>query len=50
MQAAEELKGKGIEQIDIILANAAVNLTNAHFRDLDIDDMQATFDTNASIP
>ncbi|KAK8865994.1 hypothetical protein IAR55_001145 [Kwoniella newhampshirensis] len=49
--AAEELKWKyGIDKIDIIIANAAVHLTHAHFKDVDLDTLDTIWKVNVRGP
>ena len=49
LQAVKELKTKhGIENLDIVIANAAVNLTGCEFKDLDLDVWETTMNVNVS--
>ena len=50
-QAVKELESKhGITKLDIVIANAAINVTGAEFKDLDLDDWEATMNVNVSGP
>ena len=48
-QAVEEIKREGIESIDVVIANAAVNLgCGVGFKDIDVELQEETFRINVS--
>jgi short-subunit dehydrogenase len=48
-QAVEEIKKQGIESIDVVIANAAVNLgCGVGFKDIDVELQEETFRINVS--
>ena len=46
IQAVKELQAKGINEVNIVIANAAVNLTRSNFSELSIEDLEETFNIN----
>jgi len=44
----KELQSKGIDQLDIVIANAAINLTRSTFAELSLDDLEETFNVNVN--
>ena len=47
----EEIKKQGIETIDVVIANAAVNLgCGVGFKDIDVELQEETFRVNVSRP
>jgi hypothetical protein len=47
IQAVEEIKKQGIESIDVVIANAAVNLgCGVGFKDIDVELQEETFRIN----
>ncbi|CAD6571100.1 MAG: hypothetical protein TREMPRED_000162 [Tremellales sp. Tagirdzhanova-0007] len=48
--AVKELQSKGIKEIDLVIANAAVNLNNDNMADLSLDDFTTTMDVNVRGP
>jgi len=47
----EEIKKQGIESIDVVIANAAVNLgCGVGFKDIDVELQEETFRVNVSRP
>ena len=50
IQAVELLQKKhGIKQLDIVIANAAVNPSSASFKDTDMKDLDEAFRVNVSV-
>jgi len=49
-EAVAELQKKGIKQLDIVIANAAINPTGAWFKDLDLDQMEELWKVNVRGP
>jgi len=50
-QAVEEIRKKGIDSLDVVIANAAVNLgCGVGFKDVDVDLQEETFRINVSYP
>jgi len=49
-EAVAELQSKGITQLDIVIANAAVNPSGAYFKDLDLDDLEEVWKVNVRGP
>jgi len=46
-EAVAELKSKyNINKLDVVIANAAINITPASFKDMDIGDLEETFRVN----
>lgn len=48
MQAVKELQGKGIDSLDIVIANAAVNLKKEDLLELDSTVLEETLRVNVS--
>jgi len=49
-QAVEEIRKKGIDSLDVVIANAAVNLgCGVGFKDVDVDLQEETFRINVSL-
>ena len=50
-KAVEELKSKGVESLDVVIANAAINLgCGVAFKDIDVDLQDETFRINVRGP
>jgi norsolorinic acid ketoreductase len=49
-QAVEELKSQGITSVDVVIANAAINLDcGTNFKDIDVDRQEEVFRINVCI-
>jgi short-subunit dehydrogenase len=50
-KAVAELKSKGIEKVDVVIANAAINLSpGSSFLDSDVDEQMETLKVNVREP
>lgn len=50
IQAVEEIRKQGIDKLDVVIANAAINLAcGVGFKDVDVDLQEETFRINVSL-
>lgn len=50
-QAVAELQGQGIKKVDVVIANAAINLSpGTSFKDIDVDEQMETLNVNVGRP